>query len=94
MTTKQRLHSLIDALPDGDDRLKAVERMLDSSSSSNDASRKGFTRFGFIDEADRLEVEAQHAAFRELDEELEAQGVDCTEEYAKVLAKAAHWSSV
>ena len=41
--------------------------MLDSSSSSNDASRKGFTRFGFIDEADRLEVEAQHAAFRELD---------------------------
>jgi hypothetical protein len=56
-----------------------------NGASSNGAHPAGFTRFGFIDEADRLEVEAQHAAFRELDEELEAQGVDCTEEYAKLL---------
>jgi hypothetical protein len=93
VTTKQRLHSLIDALPDGDDRLEAVERMLDNSSSRNDASSKGFTRFGFIDEADRLEVEAQRVAFRELREELAAQGVDSSAEYAIVLAKAANWSS-
>jgi hypothetical protein len=61
--------------------------------SSNGASPKGFTRFGFIDDEDRRFVEAQHAAFRELGKELEAEGVDSTEEYEKLLARAATWSS-
>src|SRR5271155_6012995 len=53
-----------------------------SEPSSNGASQDppGFTRFGFIDEADRIFVQAQHAAFREAGEELAAQGVDSTEE--------------
>lgn len=58
------------------------------ASSSNGASPDGF-----IDEQDRLEVEAQHARFREVLEELEAEGVDFNEEYEKVRAKAASWSS-
>jgi len=58
-----------------------------NGASSNGASQDppGFTRFGFIDEADRIFVQAQHAAFREAGEELEAQGVDSTEEYEKLL---------
>jgi len=61
--------------------------------SSNGASANGALPDVFIDEADRLEVEAQRVAFRELREELAAQGVDSSAEYAKVLAKAANWSS-
>ncbi len=98
MTTKQRLHSLIDALPDGDDRLKAAERMLDTSVSSNGASPNGVSSNGaspdvFIDDADRILIESKRARMDEAAAELEAEGVDGTEEYEKLLAKAATWSS-
>jgi len=66
---------------------------IDVSSNGNGATPNGVWLQGFVDEADRLEVEAQHAAFRELGEELEAEGVDGTAEYEKLLAKAANWSS-
>jgi len=64
-----------------------------SSSNGSNPSAGRVSPDVFIDEADRLEVEAQHARFRELDEELEAQGVDCTEEYEKLVARAATWSA-
>ncbi len=69
---------------------------IDASSngaSSNGATPDGVWLHGFVNEADRLEVEAQHAAFKELGEELEAEGVNGTAELEKLLAKAATWST-
>jgi len=63
------------------------------NASSNGASPDVFTRFGFIDDEDRRFIEAQRARMKEVAEELEAEGVDGTEEYEKLLAKAANWSS-
>jgi hypothetical protein len=57
-----------------------------NGASPNGTDPPGFTRFGFIDEADRLEVEAQHAAFKKLGEEFEAEGVDGTAVYEQLLA--------
>jgi len=73
--------------------MPAMPKDDDIDASSNGASSNGFSPDVFIDEADRLEVEAQHARLREVGEELEAQGVDSTAEYEKLLAKAATWSS-
>lgn len=58
-----------------------------------EVSPDGVWLHGFIDEEDRRFVEAQHARFDELGEELEAEGIDGTEEYEKLLARAATWSS-
>ncbi len=60
---------------------------------NHSSSSNGSSPDVFIDEEDRRQVQAQHARFREVRKELEAQGVDSSAEYAKVLAKAATWSS-
>jgi hypothetical protein len=73
--------------------MPAMPKDDDIDASSNGTSSNGFSPDVFIDEADRLEVEAQRARLQEVGEELEAQGVDSTVEYEKLLAKAATWSS-
>jgi hypothetical protein len=60
---------------------------------NHSSSTNGSSPDVFIDDEDRRQVQAQHARFREVRKELEAQGVDGTAEYEKLLAKAATWSS-
>jgi hypothetical protein len=76
--------------------MSSMARDESNNSSSNNGSRPsagGFSPDVFFDEADRLEVEAQHARFEEVLKELEAKGVDGTEEYERLFARAANWSS-
>jgi hypothetical protein len=75
----------LEGMPKEDDINVSSNGASPNGASPNGADPPGFTRFGFIDEEDRIFVEAQHAAFREAGEELEAQGVDSTEEYEKLL---------
>jgi hypothetical protein len=70
----------LDGMPKEDDI-----NVSSNGASSNGSDPPGFTRFGFVDEADRLEVEAQQARMKEVAEELEAEGVDGTAEYEKLL---------
>ena len=66
--------------------IRAMAKDADLNGATNGSSSNGFSPDVFIDEADRLEVEAQHAAFRELGEEFEAEGVDGTAVYEQLLA--------
>lgn len=65
---------------------------IEVSSSSNGASPNGLTPDGFIDDEDRVFVQAQQARFAELHEQFVAEGGDSSKELAALRARAATWS--
>jgi len=63
-----------------------------NGASSNGALPNGLTPDGFIDDDDRVFVQAQQARFAELHEQFVAEGGDSSKELAALRARAATWS--
>jgi hypothetical protein len=62
------------------------------NSNGSDPSTNGLTPDGFIDDEDRVFVQAQQARFAELHDEFVAEGGDSSKEVAALEAQAATWS--
>ncbi len=60
---------------------------------AKDENSNGASPNGAMDPEERAFLDSVHAGYRQLRKELKAEGADGTEEYEKLRARAATWSS-